>query len=178
MIIDPLIIGADGVDEAKTYLRIENDEEDGTIAALLAAAVRHCEGFTGQIQIVRGVVERFPSSPAWQRLSASPVGSITGVTGIPAEGASFVLPVGAYALDIDSGGDGWVRISQAGAAGRVDVAYTAGAASSWGAIADPLRHGILRLTAHLFNNRDSADDAGPPAAVAALWRPWRRMRLS
>ena len=178
MLIDPLIIGADGVDEAKTYLRIENDEEDGTIAALLAAAIRHCEGFTGQIQIVRGVVERLPASPTWQRLSATPVGSITGVTGIPAEGASFTLPVGAYALDIDGSGDGWVRVVQPGSAGRVDVAHTAGTALTWGAIADPLRHGILRLTAHLYTNRDGADDAGPPAAVAALWRPWRRIHLS
>lgn len=178
MLIDPLIIGADGVDEAKTYVRIESDEEDGTIAALLAAAIHHCETFTGQILIARSVVERLCVSSAWQRLSATPVQSITSVSGIPAEGAPFALGIDAYALDIDGAGDGWVRITQPGAAGRVDVTYTAGAALSWGAISDPLRHGILRLTAHLHGHRDSADDAGPPAAVAALWRPWRRMHLS
>jgi uncharacterized phiE125 gp8 family phage protein len=178
MLIDPLIIGADGVDEAKTYVRIESDEEDGLISALLASAIRHCEGFTGQIQLTRGVVERLPVSAAWQRLSATPVQSISGVTGIAAEGASFALPITGYAIDIDGAGDGWVRVTQPGAAGRIDVAFTAGAASSWGAISDPLRHGILRLTAHLHANRDNVGDAGPPAAVAALWRPWRRMQLS
>jgi len=30
----------------------------------------------------------------------------------------------------------------------------------------------------MFAHRDAPDDAGPPAVVAALWRPWRRMRLA
>lgn len=49
-----------------------------------------------------------------------------------------------------------------------------------GAALDPVPppavvQGIIRLAAHLYAHRD--DDAGPPAAVAALWRPYRQMRL-
>lgn len=40
---------------------------------------------------------------------------------------------------------------------------------------EPLRQGIVRLVAHMHLHRDG--DQSPPAAVAALWRPWRRMRL-
>jgi uncharacterized phiE125 gp8 family phage protein len=178
MQITPFTVAADAVDEAKTYLRIEHDDEDALIAALLTSAIRHCEGFVGQLIIRRAVTDRMPVSSAWKRLGVTPVQSITSVTGIPAEGATFALPVGAYALDIDGNGDGWIRVTQPGAAGRVDVAVLAGIASGWGDIPDPLRHGILRLTGHLHANRDGASDTGPPAAVAALWRPWRRMVLS
>jgi uncharacterized phiE125 gp8 family phage protein len=178
MQIDSIIVTADAVDEAKTYVRIDGDEEDGTIAAFVAAAIRQCEAYTGHLLIRRGVVQRLPVSPEWQRLSVSPVASISGVIGIPAEGATFGLAVGAYMIDIDHDGDGWVRVTQPGAAGRIDVGYSAGLAARWAGLDDPLRQGILRLTAHLHAYRDSPDDGGPPAAVTALWRPFRRMRIS
>jgi hypothetical protein len=46
----------------------------------------------------------------------------------------------------------------------------------WGA--HPLRQGVVRLAAHLYAERDGPELGGPPAAVTALWRPWRRMRLA
>ncbi len=42
----------------------------------------------------------------------------------------------------------------------------------------PLRQGVVRLAGHLHAHRDETDAAGPPAAVTALWRPFRRMRLA
>jgi hypothetical protein len=38
---------------------------------------------------------------------------------------------------------------------------------------------VVRLAADAYRRRDG-DGAGsqPPTAVAALWRPWRRMRLT
>jgi uncharacterized phiE125 gp8 family phage protein len=175
--IDPLTVPADAVDEAKTYLRIDQDEEDGAVAVLLSAAIRHCEGFIGQLLIRRNAVDRMPVSAAWQRIDVTPVQSLTSVTGIPAEGSTFLLPITAYALDIDENGDGWVRVTQPGAAGRVDVRALAGLSVDWGGVPDPLRLGVLRLVGHLHAYRDDASDGGPPAAVAALWRPWRRMAL-
>ncbi|MEO7750897.1 MAG: head-tail connector protein, partial [Sphingomicrobium sp.] len=44
-------------------------------------------------------------------------------------------------------------------------------------VPEPIRQGVLRLTAHLFSARDGAGGE-PPAAVTALWRPYRRLRLS
>ncbi len=172
------VLTADAVDAAKTYLRIENDEEDALIGALLAAALRHAESFLGQILLRRAGVDRLPVSSAWQRIGVTPVRAITSVTGIPAEGAPFALPPNAYAIDIDGAGDGWVRVLQPGSAGRIDVAVDAGLSPDWDNIPEPLRLAVLRLTAHLHVSRDDPGDVGPPAAVAALLRPWRRMRLS
>jgi uncharacterized phiE125 gp8 family phage protein len=176
--LSPPPIAAEAVAAAKTYLRIENTAEDDLIANLLAAAVRHVEGFANLIVLRRAGVDRLAVSGAWQRLGVTPVHAITSVTGLPVDGSPFGLPVSSYALDIDGSGDGWVRVIEPGAAARIDVTVDAGLASGWMDIPEPLRLAILRLTGHLHGYRDGADDRGPPAAVAALIRPWRRMRLS
>ncbi len=175
---DPITVSADAVDELKTYVRLEAGEEDPLLFALIATAAAHGEAFTGQAFLQRGHVDRLRVSSAWQRLGATPVQAISLVTGVPATGGPFALPVSAFALDIDGSGDGWVRVTEPGLATRVDVSFTAGIAADWGSLPETIRHGVIRLAAHLHAVRDAPDDAGPPAIVAALWRPWRRMRLS
>jgi uncharacterized phiE125 gp8 family phage protein len=175
--LEPLVLGEDALSDLRAWLRVDTEEEDPLLLALIAAAVRHAEAFTGVTFIARAATVRLSASSDWKRLPLTPVRSITSVTGIPAEGASFVLPAGDYAVDIDSDGDGWVRVMNAGAAGRIDVACVAGQAESWETLPEPVRLATLRLTGHLHANRDGDGDGGPPAAVAALLRPWRRMRL-
>jgi uncharacterized phiE125 gp8 family phage protein len=66
-----------------------------------------------------------------------------------------------------------------GIAGRVAVRFTAGLAPDWAALPEALRHGVLRLAAHQYRQREGDQQSAlPPAAVAALWRPWRRLRLA
>lgn len=174
----PLILPDDALDDIRAYLRIESDAEDPLLAALASAAIRHCEQFTGQIFLRRAITERLNTSSAWQRLGATPVTAITGVTGIPAEGAAFALAPENYAIDLDLNHDGWVRVTQPGSAGRIDVSYQAGIAALWHDLPEVLRLAAMRLLGHLHAYRDESEDKGPPAAVAALLRPWRRMRLS
>jgi uncharacterized phiE125 gp8 family phage protein len=175
--IQPVALTVDAVDAAKTYLRLESDDEDTSVAAFVAAAVVQAEGYLGQLLIERDVVERLPVSSGWQRLSATPVRSVTGVIGIPAEGASFALALDSYTLDINRHHDGWVRFTAPGAAGRADVSYRAGMVPGWPDLPEAISIAVLRIAAHLHTHRDAADDSGPPAAVASLLRPWRRMRL-
>jgi uncharacterized phiE125 gp8 family phage protein len=166
------------LDEAKAYLRLETDQEDASLGAILLAAIAHAEGFTRQVLIRREVRQIISASSEWTRLAASPVAAITSVMGLPADGASFVLPAANYTADIDNNGDGHIRVMQSGAAGRLEISYQAGIAASWAELPETLRLGILRLTGHLHLHRDAADDAGPPAAVTALLRPWRRLSIS
>lgn len=176
--LSPPPVAAEAVLAAKAFLRIENDLEDALVANLLAAAIRHVEGFTNLIVLRREGVDRLAVSGAWQKLGVTPVHAITAVTALPADGPAFVLPVEAYALDVDGSGDGWIRVTQPVAAARIDVTVDAGLAVGWDDVPEPMRLSILRLTGHLYTYRDAAEDNGPPAAVAALLRPWRRMRLS
>ena len=175
--IDAVPANAASLAEARAYLRLDGTDEDALLGRLIAASTALCEGFTGQVLLARAVVETVPVSADWRRLSLTPVGSITGLEGRSVTGENFTLAVDAYAVDIDAGGDGWVRVTSPGSAARADVHYRAGMADDWGGLPEAIRQGIVRLAAHMFSHRDDPDEAGPPAAVAALWRPWRRMRL-
>ncbi|WCT73673.1 head-tail connector protein [Sphingomonas naphthae] len=159
----------------KAYLRIEGDEDDDLLGRLIATAEGLCEGFIGQVLIRRAMTEEIAAPGWWHPLGVWPIVAITAVEEVTSSGA-VALPVAAYAVDIDPRGDGLVRVTVPGI-GRIRVTYTAGIAADAEALPAGLAQGIVRLVAHLHAHRDEADEAGPPAAVAALWRPWRRMRL-
>jgi uncharacterized phiE125 gp8 family phage protein len=173
---EPMAPGAAALGETKAYLRIGHGEEDAVLARLIASAAELCEQFTGQALLARGFAETIAASGAWTRLGRLPVRSIEQVETL-SDGVAAALPVQDYALDVDAGGAGWVRLTGPLSAPRVRVSYSAGMAEDWDGLAEPLRQGIVRLAAHLYAHRDAADDAGPPAVVTALWRPYRRMRL-
>jgi uncharacterized phiE125 gp8 family phage protein len=174
----PIGIGPDAVDEVKTSLRIENGDEDALAGGLLGSAAALCEQFTGRALLRRDFTEVLGASSAWTRLEACPVQAIVGVDLLGPDGVATPLEAGGYLIDIDAAGEGWVRLTGAIRSGRVRVRYEAGLASSWAELPEALRHGIVRLAAHLYAQRDRPDEAGPPAAVTALWRPWRKLRLS
>lgn len=158
--------------EVKAFLRIGHDGEDELLDALVRSAGELCERFTGRALLPRDILETLPASAAWTRLGAGPVRSIAGV-----ETTSGPLPADAFATDIDAAGDGWVRVLRAGGARIVRAAYSAGLAAEAERLPEALRHGVVRLTAHFYTHRDKDDGLGPPAAVTALWRPWRRTRI-
>lgn len=165
--------------EAKAYLRIETADEDDLLGTLIVAAIGLCERFTGLAAFVADRTAVLGTAcGVWQRLPATPVAAIGAVSALDPAGVATPLAVGAFAIDVDAAGDGWVRVFDAGGAGRVSVAYRAGLAADWPRLPAPLRQGAVRLVAHLHAHRDENDDAWPPAAVGALWRPYRRMRLS
>jgi uncharacterized phiE125 gp8 family phage protein len=166
------------VAEAKAYLRVEGSYEDALIARLVQSAAALCEMFTGQWLLVREGSEIVPASAAWKRLRAGPVRAISGIDALPADGPESALAPSAYAIDIDANSEGWVRVLDAGAARRVRVRFEAGRAADWEGLPEPLRQGVVRLAAHLFTHRDDARGDAPPAAVTALWQPWRRLRLA
>lgn len=160
--------------EAQAYARVETGEEEALLAGLVRTASALCEAFTGQVLIARDFEQRIEASGEWQRLAPTPVRSIDSVEAIGVDGIATALASTDYAIDIDARGDGWVRGDVA--AGRLLVKGRAGLADDGNGVPEPLRQGILRLVAHLFATRDGSGGE-PPAAVTALWRPYRRMRL-
>ena len=139
------------------------------------AATELCEAFTGRLLIAREVEEVLPATRRWARLGVRPVRSIGAVSALAADGTASALPSHAYAIDVDAAGDGWVRLTAPSDAKRVRVGYVAGLADDGNAVPEALRQGIVRLAAHMYARGD--ESGMPPAAITALWRPWRRLRL-
>ena len=177
MLTGELAAPAVSLAEVQAYVRIETGEEEAVLAGLLRTATSMCEQFTGRVLVSRRFTETVPASGEWQKLSLTPVRSIDSVETVGEDGVAAVQAVGAYAVDIDCAGDGWVRVAETGSARRFRVSGTAGMGADTNGVPEPLRQGIARLTAHLFNSRDG-DGGDPPAAVTALWRPFRRTRLA
>ncbi|MEO6433413.1 MAG: hypothetical protein ABIO29_05500 [Sphingomicrobium sp.] len=168
---------AASLSEAQAFVRIETGEEEALLAAMVRSASAICEAFLNQVLVARDFSVDLPASGDWTRLPLTPVKSITGVAAISTDGSSSAVMSTGYAVDIDAHGDGWIKLHAGTGTTRVAVSGRAGMAEDCNGVPEPIRHGILRLAAHLFASRD--DDGGqPPAAVTALWRPYRRMRLT
>jgi uncharacterized phiE125 gp8 family phage protein len=165
------------ISEAQAYVRIETGEEEALLAGLVRSASALCEAFINQVVVARDFEIDLPASGKWERLPITPVRSITSVTTIDLNEAATPLPAGSYMVDVDFAGDGWLRLEQAIEDSRVRIAGRAGMADSENGVPEPIRQGVLRLVAHLFTARDG-EGGEPPAAVTALWRPYRRMRLA
>ncbi|MBV8688412.1 MAG: hypothetical protein JOZ90_06765 [Alphaproteobacteria bacterium] len=177
---DELVLPPEAAAEAGTFLRAGGAGEEGTIAALMRCAAELCEGFTGTVLLARGFAERLRPSGRWQALARRPVRAISAAQNVAADGTLQPLPPELYETDIDGEGVGRVRFA-ATAGGRVRIAYEAGLATLWEDAPAALRHGVIRMAAHLYGARTDGE-AGerrlePPAAVTALWRPYRRLRL-
>ncbi|GAO54945.1 hypothetical protein [Novosphingobium sp. MD-1] len=182
-IVTPPVLSPAALSELKAWLGIATGTDDAELTTLLMTALELCEGFTGTMPLVATCEDTVPACGARQALSTRPVQAITGVWMLAVDGTRTTLAAGAYAIDIDADGTGTVRLRAPGDPARAVVRYTAGLAADWTALPDALRHGVIRLAAYHHRARDDAEDgkapsAAPPAAVAALWRPWRRMRLS
>lgn len=169
-LIEPI---AEAVADARALLRIGHGDEDALIADLIGAAAGACELFVGRLLVVRTASEIVAGDGRWHRLATGPVASIDAAERLEADGSATALGPGDYEVDIDARGDGWVKAP----GGRpVRVGYEAGLAPEWGDLPDTIRQGVLRLTMFLYL-QGAGDEGEPPASVAALWRPWRRMRL-
>ena len=178
-IITPPVLAPAALDELKEWLAITMPRDDAALTQLLRAALETCEGFTGQMPLAATCEEVLPASGCWQALSTRPIQAITGIEGIPADGARFALAATDYAIELEADGGAMIRVTRAGAAGRVAVRFTAGMATGWADLPEGVRQGVLRLAAHHYREHEAPTASPePPAAVAALWRPWRRMRLA
>lgn len=178
-IVTPAVLSPAALTELKQWLGISTAQDDAPLTGLLRAGLEMCEAFTGSMPILAGCEEVLPASGGWQNLSTRPVQAITALQAIAADGTRTVLALSTYAVELDADGGGRVQVFLPGSAQRMAVRFTAGLAPDWASLPEALRHGVLRLAAHQHRERETSG-AGPlpPAAVAALWRPWRRMRLT
>lgn len=177
VILTPAALPSAALAELKQWLGITIAADDAPLARVFAAALETCESFTGTMPLEQACEEVLLGRSCWQTLATRPVQAIVAVERI-VDGERIALAPDAYAVELDADGTGRVRLLSP-EPGRVAVRFTAGLAPEWSALPEALRHGIVRLAAHQHRERETSGAAPlPPASVAALWRPWRRMRLA
>lgn len=174
------------LDEAKHYLRVEHDDDDDVIAALIAGARVHVETQTRRALIVqtwRIVGDRWPDDgrvailpvPLRALLSAR-VYKLDGATQ-PIDPAAFVADKAATPalLAFAAGAPPAPGRALAGIELDVEVGYGPTPAD----VPQPLRQAIRALVAHWYENRGViAEGVAPmPETVAALLKPYRVLAL-
>lgn len=177
-LVTPADLSGAPLAELKDWLAITTTRDDAALLQLLASSMATCEAFTRSVALESTYEEVREAGTDWQTLSLSPVRSITQLEAIATDGARSLLDAGQYLVDIASNSCGRFRLLTVIPETHVAVRYSAGQASNWAALHPDLRHGILRLAAHHFRERESeARGTTPPAAIVALWQPHRRLRL-
>lgn len=177
-IITPAALPSSALAELKQWLGITLASDDVPLGRLLAAALDACESFTGMMPLEQTCEEVLPARDGWQTLATRPVHAILSAARVDNEGARHTLAPEGYGVELEADGAGRVRVLSP-ASDRVAVRFTAGVAAAWDTLPEALRHGVVRLAAHQHREREGAGAATlPPASVAAMWRPWRRLRLA
>ena len=164
------------LNEARTWLRLGATIDDAVLAGLVRAATSICEAFIGQWLIARLAEEIVPLDGGAIRLGARPVVAVDTVALLPDGGGEIIPGETGYHAVIARDGTATITIHDRSAAERARIVYRAGMAAEANGIPEAIRQGILRMTQHLHDARDS-DGAAPAAAIAALWQPWRRLTL-
>lgn len=164
------------LNEARGWLRLGATIDDAVVAGLVRAASNICEAFIGQWLVIRVAEEVLPLKNGRIQPGARPVVGIDEVTLLFPDGGEAVLSDVDYRTSIDRDGTAQVTVGDLRGAVSVRVAYRAGIAEGANGIPEAIRQGILRMTQHLHEARDGAG-AAPPAVIAALWQPWRRLTL-
>lgn len=180
IIVQPPVLGGAALAELKHWLGICRPDEDAALTGLLGASLAICEAFTGQIPLVQTVEEVIAARSGWQELTARPVRGVTGAALIAADGTRTVLTLPTDILEWRIAGSACVQLLRPFDGTGVALQLAVGIADDWETVPAPLRHGIIRLAAHHYRDRDrdAKASSAPPASVAALWRPWRSVRLT
>ncbi|WP_379923172.1 hypothetical protein [Erythrobacter sp. R86502] len=163
--------------ELKHWLGINRPNEDETLGQILQASVTICEAFTGKAPLRQTVEEIIPLSGSWHELISRPVHQLTGAALLSPDGSREVIEVPADALEWRLGSSGCIRLRRPLIGDNLAVHLVVGIAADWTGLPAPLRHGIIRLAAYNFRDREGQSHGLPPASVTALWRPWRDVRL-
>lgn len=184
--LEPPVVEPVTVAEAKLHCRIDVEEDDALVAALISTAREHLERISRPRVALSAqrwlmVLDAWPASSRIE-LRPWPLISVAEVRYTDAAGVEQVVASSEYAVDVYSEPGrlemlaGWPGGSLAALNG-LQIEFTAGYEAAKLPMA--LRQATLLLVAHWYEHRELAMTTGAvpkelPFAVAALIAPWRR----
>lgn len=176
------------VAETKAHLRIDADDEDALLAALIAAARIFVERTLGLALITQDwsyFLDFWPRSTC-VTLPISPVQAVGAVKLHDVAGGTTVLDAESYAVDVVSAP---ARLVLKNATPPVvtrelnafEIAFTAGYGDEAPDVPAPIRQALTLLVAHWFERREpvvlGVGAQEVPTTVTGLLLPYRRVRL-
>lgn len=170
--------------EAKAFLRLDTADDDALVAAAIVAARQACESFTGRALITQSwqlYLDHWPERDI--TLPHPPLQSVTSIKTFDADGVGATLDPATYWVDASALPGRVRRCSDAvwPSPGRdvagIEITFVAGYGDSWNEVPQSLRQGILMTIANFYEYRDALHPVSLPAPIAALWQPYRLVRL-
>jgi len=175
--------------EAKAHLRLDGAAEDALVQSLIVTSRLHIEAALGLALVTQSwsyFLDRWPKSGRLV-LPLRPVAAIASVRLWAEDGVVATLDPAAFLLDGQGAPPRLVALSGAPALtpGRpvngIEVALVAGFGPVSSAVPATIRHALLLLVAHWYENREPVEIGSAtnaiPAMVADLLAPYRRRRL-
>ena len=173
-VVEPLLLA-----EAKAHLRLDGDDEDNLVGALIAAARVAVEIEIRRVLIAqewRVIVDEWPEDGV--TLPLVPALSVEAVRAVDGEGVATELSENDYEFDP---ADFSVTLDPVAGAARYEIDFTAGYGAEGTDVPQPLRQAIRLLVTHWYEHRSAVtlgdDPRATPVGYRDLVAPYRRMAL-
>jgi len=174
------------LDQAKAYLRVEHNDDDEVIAALIAGARIYVEAQTRRALITQSWRLSFDSWPADGRIVIvpAPLQDLTAARVYNFDGNAQAIDTAAFAPDPANSAllfVPWAPMQPGRVTAGIELDVTVGYGDAGTDVPEPLRQAIRAITAHWYDNRGLAalgkTSALLPAAADALIAPYRVLAL-
>jgi uncharacterized phiE125 gp8 family phage protein len=172
--------------EAKAFLRVEHEDDDAVIAALIAAARGQIEALTRRAlltQTWRVVRDGWPKDGRLI-LRSGPLRRVVAARVFDAAGVSHALDVQRFVVDVAAdavASPGWAWPAPGRAAAGIELDVELGYGTEGADVPAPLRQALRMLVAHWYDFRGVVAIGGNaallPTGVAALLGPYRGVSL-
>jgi uncharacterized phiE125 gp8 family phage protein len=172
--------------EAKAHLRVEHDDEDAEILALVAGARIHIEAQTRRALITqtwRLVRDAWPVDGRIAVLPA-PLRELLAARVVMRDGSAQTIDLDRFTLD-QAGAPAMLAFAPSTLPGSdrpvagIELDVEVGYGDDADDVPQPLRQAILKLVAHWYENRGLAGDRAAvlPLTIGALIAPYRVLAL-
>lgn len=172
--------------EAKAFVRVEHNDDDDIISALIAGSRIHIESQTRRAlitQMWRLVRDAWPASGRID-VRPGPLQTLNAVRLLDAEGNAATVDLQAFVPDKAASALAfapWSLAAPGRIAAGIELDVTVGYGDAAIDVPEPLRQAIRLLVAHWYDNRGLAavgqTVAILPSTVAALIAPYRMVAL-
>lgn len=171
--------------EAKAFLKVDDNAEDGLITTLIGAARLHVESVTGRALLAQSwriVLDHWPESGV-VKLPVAPLISVTAIAASDDYGASHDIGLGQFRSEPDRliVPRTVIGMPLTREQGGIEIDYVAGFGSEPEDVPADLRRALLGLVAHWHEHRDAVLIAGSgsvvPSGFDRALAGYKRVRL-